>query len=195
MNLAQRYARTMAEAFGVEAYLDPLGDVQIARGDHLLDEGQEDALKSALPGVSDERWTQFCRGMAKEPFESVSDSNALGTFSMTPRRLADLGIVENLQRTRSPTSDRTIWVAVFVAPLTAEKFLRDPELQYVAFCRSCRDYADQMNSGRIQRDPAMSQSGALAILHRAGPKGLDTWSTGERFPETEAAYDRVAGIF
>jgi hypothetical protein len=60
---------------------------------------------------------------------------------------------------------------------------------------SMKDYVSQIESGEIEKSVNMSLSGALAILHRCGPKGLHTWETGERFPSTIAAYDRAAGIF
>lgn len=188
--------RTRGEIFGEAVSIDPNGLIvpAVARGDTLLDEAQDAALKSELEGVSDERWTQFVRGMATEDLSNVSPLNALGMFSITPRRLADLKLVVRLTRSRSPAG-KTIWVAAFVPPLTPKRFLTDPQLQYAVFCKSCRDYVSKMDSGEIEKDPEMSKSGALAILHRAGPNGLRSWSTGERFTDTIASYERVAGIF
>lgn len=202
MKLAQRYAN-LFEVFGDDggdAVEEPLvvpvkADPRVARGDTLLDDGDEAKLPSALPGVEDEKWTQFVRGMIVAKPEEVSPSNAVGMFFIMPRRLADLGVVSEPQRQTSPVSGRTVYVATFVAPLTSDKFLKNPDEQYRVFCQSMKDYADKMSRGDIERDGDMSLSGALAVLHRAGPTGLDSWSRGDRFPATEAAYDRVAGIF
>ena len=166
----------------------------VARGDTFLDDGEEAQIKSELPDVDDACWTQFVRSMITAPLSAVSRSNALGLFEMTPRRLADLGAVKRLTRARSDEG-RTIWVAVFVPPLSCEKFLKNPQTQYRVFGKSMRDYTNKISTGEIGRDPKMSLSGALAILHRCGPNGLETWKSGDRFPTTMMAYDRVAGIF
>lgn len=164
----------------------------IARGDSLVDDG-ESKLPSELPGIDDDEWTQFVTCMATGKSDGVSPSNALGLFEMMPRRLADLGLVKRLAR--SKPAERTIWVAVFVPPMTSDKFLRNPQVQYRVFSKSMKDYSDRISGGEIVKPAPMSLSGALAILHRAGPKGLETWATGERFPSTQASYDRVAGVF
>ena len=174
--------------------------VRAARGDSLVDDGEDVALmRSELPGVSDEKWTAYVRQMISAPLISVSASNGLGMFELMPRRLADLGLVTCLQRSKSEPVEgqksRTIWVAVFVPPMTPERFLRNPRKQTEAFGLSMRDYDAKMRLGLIRRDPGMSRSGALAILHRAGPNGLDTWRTHERFPATKQVFEKVAGLF
>lgn len=199
MSLLSQYVRVLQEAFGRddegESFVHPEGDEHlVARGDMMLDEGEESALKSELPGVGDSEWTQFCRALICAKPSEVSPSNGLGMFSQTPRRLADLGMVKKLARTKSP-SNRTIWVAVFVAPMTCSKFLSSPSKQYETFSRSTKNYADKIASGEIEKDPSMSLSGALAVLHRAGPSGLKTWESGERFEGTVSAFERVNGLF
>lgn len=202
MSLAERYSKIMATVFGDEASFvrdvdlvpDSSDDYAVARGDSLVDDGSESALSSCIPGVPDDQWTQFVRGMICAAPTQVSDHNDLGMFAMKPRRLADLGIVQRLARKKT-NSNRVVWVAVFVAPMTSDKFLKSPQAQYKAFAASNKDYATQIAGGKIVKDPSISLSGALAICHRAGPQGLKTWASGERFPATQAAYDRVAGIF
>lgn len=200
MKMAAFYSRALREAFGdaQPVHEAPGGreaqECLLARGDSLLDEGDEAALKSVLPGVADDCWTQFVRNMIVAPVSAVSDSNAVGMFEMMPRRLADLGVVSKLARTRSD-ANKTIWVAAFVPPLTADKFLSDQREQYRVFSDSMCDYAKRMENGEIARVPGMSLSGALAILHRCGPTGLATWERGERFPATVKSYERVAGLF
>jgi len=165
----------------------------IARGDTMLDEVAVCALASELPTVSDEAWADFVRGMATSDATSVSEGNALGMFELTPRRLADLGYVKGL--TRTCVAGRTMWVAKFIEPMTTAKFLRNPRAQYSAFAKSMKDYAEKIFAGEISKPEGMSLAGALAILHRAGPKGLETWTRGERFVTTEMLYNRVAEAF
>ncbi len=191
MNLAANYILGL-DIIGEDSLADDGVTVRVARGDAFLDDGM--ALDSELPDVSDEEWTQFVRGMATEPLASVSPYNALGMFALTPRRLTDLGLLTKLKRVRTPAG-KMVWAAMFTPPMSADTFLRDPEAQYVASAGSCQEYDAGMRHGTLEREPSMSRSGALAILHRAGPAGLKTWAEGKRFPSTEAAYDSVAGIF
>jgi hypothetical protein len=207
VSFAKRYSRIFDEVFGYdegiaeESFVHPVreeepargDDYLVARGDSLLDDGEEACLKSALPGVSDEAWTSFVRCMATAPHDAVSDANTLGMFEMTPRRLEDLGIVKKLKRGKK--SGKTVWLAVFVPPMTCDGFLKSPEAQRKVFARSMQDYTKKMSAGEIKKDPAMSTSGALAILHKAGPGGLKMWASGDRFKATQEAYDRVSGLF
>lgn len=167
----------------------------VARGDTLLDD-EPVILNSAIPGISDEAWTKFVRACATAQVSDVSPSNALGMFEMMPRRLADINYVEGLARKKGK-SDRTVWVARFIAPMTSAKFLSSPDEQYIAFAKSMRDYAEKLVSGEISlpKDEEMSLSGALAVLHRGGPSGLKTWDCGERFSATVDAYKRCKDIF
>lgn len=209
MNLAQHYDAMSRIAFGQDVLDDAavsdspapetlVHESAIARGDSLLDvdeEGRDETVDSPLEGVDDVVWTQYVRLMIVAPVSAVSASNALGMFGMMPRRLADLGMIKKLKRQQS-NANKTIWAGEFISPLTANKFLKNPQLQYIAFARSMKDYDRKMESlGEIARDPSMSRSGALSILHRAGPSGLKTWASGNRFPSTVDAYERVAGVF
>lgn len=197
MNFATSYSRLVREVFGTGAATATESNApaapSIARGDMFVDD-DADLVKSCLDGVDDARWSQFVHVMATAKLNAVSPSNALGMFELTPRRLADLGLLEKLDRSRSPAG-KTVWVAKFVPPLTAEGFLKSPDRQYSAFCKSMRDYAKRIASGEIEKPEDMSLSGALAILHRAGPSGLNNWMSGDRFPATVALYTRTAGVF
>lgn len=168
-------------------------DHLVARGDSLLDDGEEACIKSPLPGVSDECWTQFVKAMAVANCDAVSDSNSLGMFEMTVRRLDDLGVVKHIKRGKR--AGKTVWLAIFVAPLTCTGFLRSPEIQRKVFGLSMLDYANKIDKGEIKKDAEMPLSGALAILHRCGPSGLKTWASGDRFAATQASFDRVSGLF
>jgi hypothetical protein len=41
----------------------------------------------------------------------------------------------------------------------------------------------------------MTLSGALAVLHRCGPNGLDSWKSGKRFEHTEALFKKTNELF
>jgi hypothetical protein len=158
-------------------------------------------IPSALPGVSDDAWTQFVVAIRGDAgVGDVSDSNALGMFQLRPRRLADLGLIQNVSSTRAPNG-RMVWVGNFIAPMTAKKFLSDPVVQYKTFCASMQKYVAGMKDGSIPtpdggRPADMSLSGALAVLHRCGPSGIKTWNDEEnRFPETVDLYNRANGLF
>ena len=195
MSLATDYGRILSVAFGEESLVRDSRRSLVARGDSLLDEGNEAALESELPGVTNEAWTRFVEGMISAKADYVSPYNAVGMFQMSARRLADLGVVRKLVKRKSPTG-KQVWVAVFVPPLTDKKFLRSPKKQYRIFVESVRNYAGRIAAALIEKDPAMSLSGALAILQRCGPSGLETWKDeNDRFPATQAAYDKVAGLF
>jgi hypothetical protein len=157
-------------------------------------------LKSELPGVSDKAWTKFACAMKTAPTGAVSKSNEIGMYAMKPRRLADLDLVMNIETTRSPDG-RMVWVGDFVPPMTAAKFLRDPRAQYDAFAKSMRQYLDGMKRGTIStpeggRPKEMSLSGALGVLHRAGPNGMKKWNDeSSRFEDTKKLFALVNGIF
>ena len=199
VSLLSHYNECARIAFG-GAEDDPLihpADEEAADEDteeEIVEEADRVSIKSELPGVPNDKWTEFLRGMIIAEVSAVSPSNSLGMFEITPRRLADFGLVQKLARSKSKAG-RTIWVAFFVPPLTCRRFLRSPEVQYKVFTKSMQDFDNKMRRGEIRRDKEMSRAGALAILHRAGPQGLDTWSTGERFPSTQNLYDKVQGAF
>lgn len=172
----------------------------VARGD--VGDWAE-SCASEIAGVSDEAWSRFVEAMKTAPLGEVSSSNALGMFELTPRRLADLGVMSSrLRRTKSPITKKTIWTGWFLkdgkidrTPASADAFLRSPWRQYDAFAASMRDYASRIASGAVAVPDGVSLAGALAILHRAGPRGLENWSAGNRFKATEALYERARGAF
>lgn len=157
-------------------------------------------LKSELPNVSDQAWTRFVFAMKVAQPGAISASNALGMFELKARRLADLGLVRDIKRARSPLG-RLMWVGEFTAPLTQREFLNRPELQYKAFVDSMRAYVNGLRDATVPRPnggfPAdMTLSGALAVLHRGGPGALRDWNNeDDRFEDTVALFDRTNGIF
>jgi hypothetical protein len=158
-------------------------------------------LPSPLEGVSDGAWTTFADRMRTQAFGAVSPSNAIGAWAIKPRRLADLGLVMNLQQMRDQRTNRMIWTGQFMAPLTAKGFLADPKVQYNVLSKSMADYVEKLRSGAIPkpdggRPDGLTFSGILAILHRCGPSGLKNWNDpAKRFEDTEKLVSKVNGVF
>lgn len=157
-------------------------------------------LKSEIPNVSDAAWTSFVLTMKTAQPGAISASNDLGMFEIKTRRLADLGLVKDLKRARSP-SNRLMWVCEFIPPLTQREFLSKPAIQYDTFIKSMRAYIEGLRDGSVPKPDGgflvgTSLSGVLAVLHRCGPSGLKGWNDpDDRFPNTVALYERSNGIF
>lgn len=149
---------------------------------------REKALPSPLSGVTNEAWTRFVCALAVQPLSAVSASNGIGMFAHRPRRLVDLGIMANPRSFRAP-SGRMICVADFVSPRTDISFLRDPDAQYEVLKISTVDFASRVDA--LKKPAAMSLSGALCILHCAGPSAL----SGKLFKDKEALYSKCREIF
>jgi hypothetical protein len=130
--------------------------------------------------------------MATQPVTAVSPSNAIGAFELTPRRLCDLGVLKDLRRMRSRRSRRMIWIGKFVDPKFGEQFKTSLELQYGIFSKSIAEYASKILNGEVKKPEDLSMSGALSMLHRAGPKGLES---SIRFEDTKRILERTNGIF
>lgn len=151
-------------------------------------------LPSPLDGVSDGAWTVFVRTCATQSLNAVTPSNGYGYFELKPRRLADIGLMENLRslQRRIDGNDHRVWEGDFAPPLTAESFLANPLFQFNAFATSIEQYDKVLDSE--PSPPDISRSGKLAILHRAGPNGLRSW-TKHQFPGTVELVRRANGIF
>ena len=70
--------------------------------------------------------------------------------------------------------------------------LESPRVRKATGPLEVRDYVERVRSRKISLPSGMSLSGALAVMHRAGPSGL---AGDARFPETEALRNRAEGIF
>jgi hypothetical protein len=158
-------------------------------------------LKSEIPGVSDEAWTEFAHAMRTADLKTVSSSGALGMFGLKQRRLADLGLMKNVTPANTRTTGKMQWKGEWVPPLTEKKFLASAVEQYKAFGASMRQYIEGLSDGSVKQPeeglPAdMTMSGVLAVLHRCGPSGLATWMDVEdRFPQTVTLFSNANGIF
>jgi len=156
-------------------------------------------LKSALPNVSDEAWTQFAIAMRTQEPGAVSASNEMGMFAMRPRRLGDFGLMRDLKKVRTPMNTMA-WVGKWVPPMTEEAFLASPKMQYKIFAASMRRYVEGLDNEMIPTPDDlpddMTLSGVLAVLHRCGPNGLMNWGgDGDKFEDTMALYNRANGVF
>ncbi len=154
-------------------------------------------LPTELPGVADDAaWTEFVFAMRTALPQALSASNGYGMFELKPRRLADLGLMDNLRRARG-AGGRVVWAGDFVKPLTAKKFLASPTEQYKAFGESMRRYVAALQDGSLGSAGVtdLSLSGMLAVLHRNGPHGLSNWAAGDHFTDTEALVALANGVF
>lgn len=180
MTLASRYSRALDSAFGSQGAPEPEPAPEVVPD-----------LPSPLEGVDDAAWTEFVRRMRVQGVGDVSRSNAVGMFAIMPRRLVDLGLASHLKRGKL-RGGRTAYAAAFVPPLTSREFLGSPARQYDAFARSMVDYAGQLRGVDLC---GSTLSGALAVLHRAGPRGMEALARGDLFPDTDVLRRRVEGLF
>jgi hypothetical protein len=188
------YAKDIQNVPSLIGYAEPAGS--LSRGGEVSAQTPSDrrTLPSPLPGVSADAWTRFVLDMRAQAPGAVSPSNAIGMFAMMPLRLIDLGFAKNARRMRSPASGRVVTAVEFISPMTEERFTGSPALQYATFVKSMTDYDRKLKTP--DKSGGMTRSGALAVLHRSGPKGLKSWSDPKkRFPATEELYRRVNGIF
>jgi hypothetical protein len=166
------------------------------------DVGRALNYSSPLPEASDEQWAAFVRQMQKGDTGDVTPSGQVGVFKIRMKRLEDLGLAKNVRRVSFHGG--TTWTADFKPPLTMQRLLADPLLQYRIFVASMKRYRSDILSrhrdalGReIEGKPA-TLSGLLAVAHHAGP-ALDSWLRSEsdrkRFERTTAAYGRLTGGF
>lgn len=145
-------------------------------------------MKSLFPeDVSDQEWSHFVNTLSTSTLANVSPTNDLGMFDFKVRRLADLDAITNLRRIKHGT--RWVWSGTFKKPLTSDAFLKSLHLQYQFFCLSMKEYYKTLDRSKLLN--GMPLLGALTILHRAGPQGLDSWNCGKRFTFTETLYNRV----
>lgn len=127
-------------------------------------------ISSPIAGVSSADWSTFVRTMTVAPIAAVSRSNAVGMFEMKPERMAELGVLERLQRARG-SSGRMIKIGAWVDPMYGRRLMRSVKEQYALFERSMVDYAGKIACGEVRSPEGLSLSGALALLHKPGPRG------------------------
>lgn len=159
-------------------------------------------LPSELEGVDDEAWTTWVLAMKVAEPTDVADSGALGMFAIKPRRLADLGLMKNVSHSNPRKTGQLQWSGEWADPrLTRDVFLSSPTIQYRAFVASTRFYATGIEDGSIScpdvlADDGVTLSGALALLHKCGPRALEQWSNVKsRKPGTIELFGVTNGLF
>lgn len=168
-----------------------------------LREGTEEAigLDSPFPGINDDAWTSFARVMAR-PKSDVTPTNHVGIFSLAYPRLVKLGKASKLRKEKRGT--REVWTADFVGPLTLDKVLKSPGLQYNLFVESLKAYGPALDAlkawiGKTAEGRKVTQSGLMALLHKGGVDGAKAWlsSPGDRakYPNTTAAFTAATELF
>jgi hypothetical protein len=155
-------------------------------------------LPSPLEGVDDEAWTRWVSVMRVADAGTVSDTSKLGLFGFKMQRLADLGLVENVSPTNARKTGHMAWTGDWKEPLTQEAFLTNQKIQYMTLVNSTRLYAMALASGDIALpdDGELTLSGALALLHKCGPRGLEQWADeSTRRPTTVKLLEATNGLF
>lgn len=154
-------------------------------------------LPSPLEGVSDEAWTKWVAAMRVGDAGTVSDTSKLGLFGFKVQRLADLGFVENVQPTNARKTGHMAWTCDWKEPLTQAAFLSSQRLQYGALVNSTRLYALAIADGEVEvPESDLTLSGALALLHKCGPRGLAQWQDEDsRRPTTVKLLEATNGLF
>ncbi len=158
-------------------------------------------LQSELPGVPDEAWTAWVLAMKIAEPTTTADSGALGMWAMKPRRLADLGFMKNVRAEPQRKNGLLKWDGQWTAPLTKDAFLSSPSIQYRILTASTKLYADGIADGSIAcpdeiGDEGVTLSGALALLQKFGPHGLERWTDVEdRKPQTIQLFKHANGLF
>lgn len=146
---------------------------------------------SPLKGVSDAAWEKFVYALNVQPIDAVSESGGLGCFDLRPRRLVELGIMENLRYERR--GKHVTQVGAFIAPQTKDLFLTNPMAQYEVLVRSMKAYDEDLSSGVIAKPAYAGRSGTLVVLHRGGRGALKKWP--KVFSHTAKIYHAAKSLF
>lgn len=126
-------------------------------------------------------------------------------FSIDARRLTELGLMKNVRKI--PWEGREIFMGDFVDPLSLERFLNSPRIQYRVFKKDIANHRDTIVAktklkrliGTEVDGARLTMSGLLALAKQAGVKGAQSWLTRPtdrtRFPNTTRTFHEVNGIF
>lgn len=142
---------------------------------------------SPLSGVSPRAFAHFAEVLSLQGIADVSETGSIGSFLLSPRRLGEMGLMDNV------THKGSKWSGEFVAPDSLVAILKSPKRQYEIFCRSIRDYDDEIALFQESRG-VLSRSGRLAVLHLGGRGALAKWPE-HAFRRTKAAVERANNIF
>lgn len=143
-----------------------------------------------LPGVAADAWRRFASALETQSVSAVSSTGGLGVYEIRPRRLVELKFADNL---RYAGDSGRVQVCDFIAPLTRERFLADPQLQYRLFARSIALYNQQLTAGELQQPEGATKAETLAALHVGGRGALKDWAN--LFDRTRLLCRAVRDIF
>ncbi len=158
-------------------------------------------LKSPFKAVSNRQWSKFVQRMARAEEGTITKGARYGIFLFGVRRLADLGLVTNVQR--GTYRGNTVWTGTWVPPYSESTFLTSSKLQYQAFVKSMQEYAQKYAAAR-KKNPALFRiktkpltlSGFLAFAHIAGFMGaIKSLKERKVVPATLAFVEKNNGIF
>ena len=135
-------------------------------------------VESPLPGVTAPQWDALARACSVQGIRAISRSGGIGSYDMRPRRLGELGVMENLRR--GPGGR---WVGDLVQEYADLGV--DLRLQNRVFAASMVAYDQEIASAALVLPEGVSRSGGLAILHRGGGGALRAWPEGA-FAEARA---------
>jgi hypothetical protein len=154
--------------------------------------------------LDDAKWTAYANATGDQKYQTVSPKGYLGRWLLGPKTALTLARYTDKAGTFRP-------------PLTRERFLLSPMLQYDAFLTMTKAHYNEIarrgwldllpESGAGARLDALvveakpvTLSGLLAVAKQAGIAGLERWikqTDAERakYPNTMAAFRRANGIF
>lgn len=157
-----------------------------------------------IEDISVDQWLCFVRAHLRQDHRipESSDTNRLGIFDLSIRRLCDLGVMRNPRFARLHL--KSVWFADWIPPETLQGFLGNTRKQYDLFSESMRLYSeisDLLNMIGIDAGYGrLSLSGILSLAHIRGSIGAIKYVVGKdrksnRYSISRNAFVKANGIF
>jgi len=164
--------------------------------------------RSPLPETDAAGWARFAHALRTGEPSTITPDGRLGMWALSPRRLGELGIMDNVRQVAGP-GGRKLWAGEFRAPWTSAAWLADARAQLAALAVEAAHHrkailADaelraHLGAPLAGETAPVTLSGMLAIAHVAGISGLKSWlaEPGDRqkFTRTTALFRRATGAF
>lgn len=160
-------------------------------------------LRSETPpfGATPDAWEAFLDALStsedgrKRSFTETREG--YGAFGILPKRLVDLKIAAAV-RCKAGIALSAVFRPTRLAPTAAlaeRAFLMSPDAQRRVLLVSLALYdKNVLQANELLLPEGMTRSGALALLHRLGPRALEKWAAYQS-PSTRALYERCNGLF
>ena len=144
-------------------------------------------------GRTKDPWTDFARAMAAAEMDEIGHNGRLGHFALSPRRLEQLGLMENVHPVL--LGDENLYTGDCIG-FELDEFLNNPRMQLAIFCKSIKDHIKQIKAdprlnaliGRQTPYGTVTMNGLLALANMAGLKSAASWilkpKDAVRFPAT-----------